>query len=97
MTWFVLYIDGCEQEEYDDILWSEISVRYHANEPCPCTEVVQRLAGRATRFCEGDYVNGAYWSSIVDKSDCVITQSEITKILCTVATVSFRQLHLFLE
>ncbi len=83
----LLFIDGCEEEEYEGVLWPETSVRYYANEFCPCSDYVGYLAGRATRYCVGDYINGAYWSSSVNDIDCAITKSTVTQQLCEAVLV----------
>ncbi len=56
---------------------------------CPCFEYLLSLAGRAFRFCGGDYVNGAQWSGDeVDVTECVALSSQATRRLCQAVTVS---------
>ena len=80
-------IDGCEAEEFDDYLWPETDLRDFASVECPCSEFLSSLAGRATRYCDGDYVNGAHWSGTVDTSKCAIYSSNLTDTLCDAAGV----------
>ena len=51
----------------------------YASSDCPCAEYLLSLAGRAFRFCGGDYGNGAQWSDKVDVTRCVQVQHQQKK------------------
>ncbi len=70
-------------------MWEETDLGDYASSDCPCSEYLLSLAGRAFRFCGGDYVNGAQWSGDeVDVTECVALSSQTTKRLCQAITVS---------
>lgn len=73
--------------EFEGIQWPETDVRDYASVECPCSEFVGSLAGRAARYCAGDYVYGAYWKNTADFSMCVANTSVITGTLCDAAVV----------
>lgn len=73
--------------QFEGLFWPETDVRDYASVECPCSEFVGSLAGRAARYCAGDYVNGAYWQSTADYSMCAAKNSIITGTLCEAAAV----------
>ena len=79
----------CEAEVYLGYEWPETDIGDYATSECPCSEYLDTLAGTASRFCGGDYTNGAEWSQEIDTSDCVALTSTITSSLCQVVAVSF--------
>ncbi len=68
-------------------MWEETDLGDYASSDCPCSEYLLSLAGRAFRFCGGDYVNGAQWSDEVDVTECVALSSQATRRLCQAVTV----------
>lgn len=89
VTLYVPDTDGCEAEnDHIDIEWPETDLGVYTNSACPCSEFIGTLAGRALRFCGGDYVNGARWNDNVVTKYCVALTSAITGRLCKAAKVS---------
>ena len=81
-------VDGCEPEGFRGFQWEEVDLNDYARSVCPCSQYLDALAGMASRYCGGDYTNGARWSQEVDTGDCVIHKSSITNRLCQAAAVS---------
>ncbi len=83
------YVDGCESGTFLGFEWKESDLGDYASSECPCSEYLDTLAGRAFRYCGGDYRNGARWSQEIDTSACVALTSNITSRLCQAAAVSY--------
>lgn len=83
-----IILDGCEAESFGGYTWEETDLGEYASSKCPCSEYLDTLAGRALRFCGGDYTNGARWIQEVDTSACVALTSFTTSRLCQAAAVS---------
>ena len=80
-------IDGCESAVFLDFQWPETDLGDYASSECPCSDYLDALAGRAYRYCGGDYTNGAQWSQEIDKSACVALRFSTTSRLCQAAAV----------
>lgn len=77
--------DGCEESYFNGTLWPETDLGLYAMLDCPCSHLLNELAGQSLRLCGGDYIGGAHWSD--DISTCVALTSVITGNLCQAATV----------
>ena len=82
-------IDGCGAEVFHEFEWPETDLGDYTSSECPCSEYLDTLAGKALRYCDGDYTNGARWSQVVDTSACVALTSTTTRRLCQAAAVSY--------
>ena len=82
------HLDGCEAETFSGYKWPETDLGDYAISLCPCSEYLDTLAGKALRYCGGDYTYGAQWSQEIDTSACVALTSNITSRLCQAAAVS---------
>lgn len=87
MQYVTFGVDGCKLEATDNHLWPETDLGKYRSVECPCSEIAGSLSGRLLRFCGGDYQAGAQWST-TDNRMCAVFNSNITAILCQMATVS---------
>ncbi len=85
----IYHSDGCEAEIIEGYTWDETDLGDYASSECPCSEYLDTLAGRAFRYCGGDYRNGAQWSQEIDASACVALTSTTSR-LCQAAAVNIR-------
>lgn len=66
------------------IKWPETNLGDTASVPCPCAEFAGSLAGRAYRFCNGTFSQGAHWEE-PSTGDCEALNSNTTRELCRAA------------
>ena len=59
--------------------WPETNVGLVAYVPCPCGEIVSTGDLQATRYCAGNFQDGAYWE---DPNDSPCDFSDIARELC---------------
>lgn len=92
----VFFQDGCPSEQtviysYQSdrselnisLVWNETNIGELAKVNCPCG-VESSGAGQATRYCGGDFINGAKWSNAVVDS-CNIT--DFAREICRLTKV----------
>ena len=83
--------DGCEsnqthiESEMNDprllitLDWPETNLGVIASVPCPCGENISTGSLQATRYCAGNFQDGAYWE---DPNDSPCDFSDIARELC---------------
>ena len=88
--------DGCETDQTyiesdknDPSLsltldWPETNIWDTANVPCPCGENIPTGNLQATRYCTGNFQDGAHWE---DPNDSPCDFSDIARKLCTLYNV----------
>ena len=64
--------------------WPETNLGVTANVPCPCGENVSTGSLEATRYCAGNFQDGAYWE---DPHDSPCDFSDIARELCQLNNV----------
>lgn len=65
-------------------MWNETNIGELAIVSCPCGVKESSGAGRATRYCGGDFANGAKWSNAAVES-CNIT--DFAREICRLTKV----------
>ena len=73
---------------YENLLWPETALGGTAVVECPCSQILQALAGNALRICNGTHSQGAAWEDRVDTTQCAVHISSITRKLCDTVDVS---------